>query len=106
MYFYYKGRPLLRWLGDVGLPSTDRGGGSVTSNKRHTRIYTPTCGMDVYEWGCLCSLVFINKDETVFFPPKAQEEAVVFLFIKCFDQLLVDSPFLKIEFLHKSLFEM
>lgn len=41
MYFYYKGRPLLHWLGDVGLPSTDRGGGRVSRQTNATQVFTP-----------------------------------------------------------------
>lgn len=98
MYFYYKGRPLLRWLGDVGLPSTDRGGGGVSRQTNATQGFTPQPVEWMFMNGDVCAASSLSIKIKPFFFPQAQEEAVVFLFIECFDQLLIDPPFLKIEF--------
>lgn len=45
MYFYYRSHPLLRWKGDVDLPSTGVGGVDVTSNP--PAIKPPTCGAEL-----------------------------------------------------------
>ena len=41
MYFYYRGHPLLRWQGDVGLPSTRGWGGVSRQTHTHAHIFIP-----------------------------------------------------------------
>lgn len=82
------------------LTGEEEGGGGVHVKQTPHKDLHPTCGMDVYEWGCLCSLVFINKDETVFFPPGTRRSNCVFIYRVL--RPTVNSPpppFLKIEFL-------